>query len=186
MKTFPRIIFCLTFILFFCACQLVTSAPTSASEPIASATPAPKTILKPTRTPTVIPLSNEVAKPLWMGKQYDAQAWYSQELTQESKIWGKGIDQFRHFHSGSSLISATITGCVISIEPGHGMSDDWTYNSEYVGDTNKPLEKRSFYKRVKPQEIVFIVYEGTFLVNFPVEKSQQARCIQAVEQVLLK
>jgi hypothetical protein len=185
MKPFPRILFCLAFILFFCACQLVTGAPTLTSEPIPSATTAPKTIVKPTLTPTVIPSPSEVVEPLWMEKQYDTQAWYSQELTKDSKIWGRGINQFRHFHGGSSLISAMIPGCIISIEHGHGMPDDWTYDDGYTENGDVMMDKRSFYERAKPQEIVFIVYEGTFLVNFPIEKSEQIKCIQAVEQVLL-
>lgn len=157
---------------------------TSTVIPMSSLTFTPTVILTSqiTSTSTHTPVPTITPKPgyeMWQGLQFDTKKWTSIELSESSTIFKEGI-QLAHWHDGPALIHKSIRGCVLSIEPGHGLADEWSYDSGIVMFNGFYFEKRSFYP--VGGQVAFIVYNGEFLVNFPA--GGEDACIHDVEEVL--
>jgi len=202
MKTFRYAFLFLVAFLTSCNGGQNTVTPTATPTATQTTEPTKQTFL----TPTVIPTSSLTSTPLvtlttpitstsaqtpaptmtpkpgygiWQGLQFDIKKWTSIELSESSAIFKVGI-QLAHWHNGPALTHNSITGCVLSIEPGHGLTDEWTYDSELVMFGKFYFEKRSFH--TIGGQVAFIVYNGEFLVNFPAGKEDA--CVHDVEEVL--
>lgn len=202
MKTLRWAMLILIVLLTSCNGARNTEAPTGT--PTVTQTPEPTTLTL--STSTIIPISSLTSTPtvtlttqitsahtqtpvptiipktgyeIWQGLQFDTKKWTSIELSESSTIFKEGI-QLAHWHNGPALLHKSIRGCVLSIEPGHGLTDEWSYDSEIVMFEGFYFGKRSFYP--VGGQVAFIVYNGEFLVNFPA--GSEDVCIHDVEEVL--